>query len=231
MTLHEPIVFVVDDDHAMCESLQYLLESNGLRVRTFPSAEAFLQAYDPDVPGCLVLDIRMHGMSGLDLQAHLAGDGIGIPVIILTGHGDVPMAVQALRTGALDFLEKPVNAQLLIERIRDGLQRDVAERASWTERRRIQARRATLTPRERQVLELVVIGYSNKETAAELGIAEKTVEVHRKRVMQKMRADRVVELVRSEMMAHGVDPASDQLTQPGASPGAPPIDQPPGEGS
>ncbi|MEW6249155.1 MAG: response regulator transcription factor [Planctomycetota bacterium] len=196
MVTRTPTVFVVDDDQALCESLQWLLESVGLAVRTFPSAEQFLAAYDPADPGCLVLDIRMPGMNGLDLQNRLGGRGITLPVIVITGHGDVPLAVRALRAGAVDFLEKPVHDQLLLQRIRAALERDAATRREQERRSGTAARLAHLTPREREVLELVVAGRANKQIAAELGVTQKTVEVHRKRVMQKMGVRSAVALTR-----------------------------------
>lgn len=198
-----PKVFVVDDDEAMCESVQWLLESEGLAAVTFDSAEAFLEAYTPTQPGCLVLDVRMRGMSGLDLHAKLVEEGIAIPVIIITGHGDVPMAVRAVKAGVVDFLEKPVHDQVLLEKIRQALERDAHTRRELEERRVAAEHLASLTPRERQVLELVVAGRANKQVAAQLRIAEKTVEVHRKRVMQKMEVHNVVDLVRAVMTAKG----------------------------
>jgi FixJ family two-component response regulator len=192
----EPAVFVVDDDEALCESLQWLLEPEGLRVRTFSSAEVFLSQVSPRQAGCLVLDVRMRGMSGLDLQARLVESGATMPVIILTGHGDVPMAVRAVKAGALEFLEKPVNDQVLLGCIRRALAEDAAARAQRAAREDAQTRIRTLTPREREVMELVVTGYANKRIASRLGICEKTVEVHRRRVMQKMGVRTAVDLVR-----------------------------------
>jgi RNA polymerase sigma factor (sigma-70 family) len=202
MTESEPIVFVVDDDAAMCESMKWLLESAGLRVRTFDSAEAFLADFCPDQPGCLVLDVHMRGLSGLELQARLAGDGHKLPVIMLTAHGDVSMAVRAVKAGAIDFLEKPVNDQVLLERVRHALAVDARVRAKQGRRRDLGARLATLTPRERQVMDLVAAGRANKQIAAELGISEKTIEVHRRRVMEKMEVHSAVELVRLLMQGH-----------------------------
>ena len=202
MANHEPTVFVVDDDAAMCESLACLLESQGLRARTFESAEAFLASYRPDQPGCLVLDIRMRGMSGLELQARLAQEEPAVPIIVITGHGDIPMAVRAMKAGAVDFLEKPVNDQVLLQRIRQALERDRLVRQQYQDRHATLTCFARLTPRERDVMKLVVDGKANKQIAAELGVAEKTVEVHRKRIMQKMNVRSAVALVRAVVGAH-----------------------------
>ena len=192
----EPKVFVVDDDEAMCGALQCLLESEGFPVVVYDSAEAFLQGYQAGQPGCLVLDVRMRGMSGLDLQARLAEQGLVIPIIITTGHGDVPMAVRAMRFGAMDFLEKPVNDRVLIACIRKALKEDARIRQELTQRGEVIARMKSLTPREREVMEHVLVGRANKQIAARLGISEKTVEVHRKHVMHKMDVHCAIELVR-----------------------------------
>lgn len=192
----DPTVFVVDDDEPMCEALQWLLESDGLKVRTFHSAEAFLVAYQSDMPGCLVLDVRMRGMSGLDLHKILRERGVSIPVIMITGHGDVPMAVRAVQAGVIDFLEKPVDDKLLLERIHTALRLDQQKRRRAHQLRDLRERLATLTAREREVKDHVVAGKPNKQIAQELGIAEKTVEVHRKRVMHKLGVHSAVELVR-----------------------------------
>lgn len=205
----EPTVFVVDDDPAICESLAGLLESRGLRVRTYPSAETFLAAYDPRQPGCIVLDVRMRGMSGLELQATLARDGDGPPVIILTGHGDIPMAVRAAKAGAVDFLEKPVNDEVLLQRIHLALEQERRTRSDRRQDHEVAARLADLTPREREVMDLIVAGLSNKQVATHLAITEKTVEVHRRRVLQKMGAHNAVDLVRlvvGHTPPHGAPP-------------------------
>lgn len=214
MRTEQPIVFVVDDDEAMCESLQWLLESDGLTVRTFHSAEEFLSSYRPEQPGCLVLDVRMHGLSGLDLQSQLARRGAAIPVIIITGHGDVPMAVRAMKSGVADFLEKPVSDKVLLQRIHAALDLDRRQRESDRERREIRTAIEQLTAREREVLNLVVGGKANKQIAAELGIREKTVEVHRKHVMQKMSVHTVVDLVRIVLAARGQGESSDADAAP-----------------
>jgi FixJ family two-component response regulator len=197
----EPIVFVVDDDRAMRESLSWLLDSVGLRVRSYATAADFLADHDPAQPGCLVLDVRMPGMSGLDLQAELARRGVELPTIVITGHAEVSMAVRAVKAGAIDFIEKPFSDQLLLDRVRQALEVDLEARE--VRRRREDARRrlATLTQREREVLNLVVAGRSNKEIASELGVATKTVEVHRAHVMSKMCVDSLAELIRITLLA------------------------------
>jgi two-component system, LuxR family, response regulator FixJ len=197
----EPTVFVVDDDTAICEAMQCLLESAGLRVQTFASAEAFLSAVRPEMPGCLVLDIRMPGMDGLELQARLAREEFPLPVIIITGHGDIPMAVRAMKNGVVDFLEKPVNDVVLLERISAALARDRAARQTRAQHAEVAQRMARLTPRERQVLAGVVAGKPSKQIASELGIMEKTIEVHRKHIRHKMGVRCSVDLVRAVMLA------------------------------
>lgn len=201
---HSACVFVVDDDVALCESLAWLLETEAIPVRTFNSAESFLAAYRPNMPGCLVLDIRMPGMSGTDLQARLAETGVRIPIIMITGHGDVPTAVRSVKAGAVDFLEKPVDPQVLIERIRAAIASDHARRMEDESVADARARLKTLTRREAEVMECVVAGMPNKQIAATLNISEKTVEVHRKRVLQKMAAKNAVELAGSVLKLRGV---------------------------
>jgi FixJ family two-component response regulator len=200
----EPIVFVVDDDRAMRESLRWLLESVGLTVRTYANAADFLREYEPTQPGCLVLDVRMPGMSGLDLQADLVRRGAGLPTIVVTGHAEVPMAVRAVKAGAVDFIEKPFSDQLLLDRVRQALEIDRLERE--VRRRREEARRRLelLTTREREVLMLVAAGKANKEIAAELGLSPKTVEVHRSHVMSKMSVDSLAELIRVAILAGAI---------------------------
>ena len=200
---NEPTVFVVDDDQAMRHSLQWLIESVGLRVRTFGSAEEFLQTYYPGQAGCLLLDVRMPGMSGLDLQAYLARREISLPVIVITGHGDVPMAVKAMQSGARDFIEKPFKDDDLLASIRAALAADEKGRGERLVRAEIATRLAELTPREHEVMDMVTGGKSNKDIAAALGVSAKTVEAHRARVMDKMRADSLAELVRLALIARG----------------------------
>jgi RNA polymerase sigma factor (sigma-70 family) len=199
----ELTVFVVDDDQAMRNSLKWLIESVGMQVETFDSAQAFLDAYYPARGGCLLVDVRMPGMSGLELQAYLTRREIGIPVIIITGHGDVSMAVKSMKVGAVDFIEKPFDDEELLNSIRNALQHDQKQRALRAQRNDIAARVAELTPREYEVMSMVTDGKSNKEIAAELGVSAKTVEVHRARMMDKMRADSLAELVRMVMIAGG----------------------------
>jgi two-component system, LuxR family, response regulator FixJ len=201
----EPTVFVVDDDLAMRTSLQWLIESTGMRVLTFESADAFLASYYPGRAGCLLLDVRMPGMSGLELQAYLAREGYGIPVIVITGHGDVAMAVKAMKSGAVDFIEKPFHDEDLLRSIRNALAYDQRWRASRATRAEIAARLAELTPREHEVMGMVTDGKANREIAAALGVSAKTVEAHRARVMEKMRAESLAELVRMALIATADD--------------------------
>ena len=175
----EPTVFVVDDDRAMRKSLRWLIESIDLRVETYESASAFLEHYNPDRPGCVVLDVRMPGMSGLDLQDHLRKLDSEIPIIIVTAYGEVPMAVRAIKAGALDFIEKPVCDQVLLDHIQDALELDRKRRESRAEKREITERLDSLTKREAEVMHLVVAGMSSREIAGELGVSFKTIEAHR----------------------------------------------------
>ena len=191
-----PIVFVVDDDDAVRGSLRLLLKSVGLAAQPYGSAQEFLEHYSPDQPGCLVLDVRMPGMSGLELQQQLNMRGAVIPVIFITGHGDVPMAVEAMQHGAFDFLQKPFRDQDLIDRIQRALEKDRGYRQELRKREQIRERRDSLTPREQEVLELVTSGKANKVMAADLGVSQRTVEIHRARVMEKMGAASLAQLVR-----------------------------------
>ncbi|MEL6428400.1 MAG: response regulator [Planctomycetota bacterium] len=192
----QPKVFVVDDDPAMRDSLGFLIGSVGRSVDTFDSAESFLEAYDRDQPGCIVLDVRMPGLSGLELMEKLKEDRFAPPVILVTGHGDIPMAVRALKAGAFDFIEKPFSDQVLLERIQQALQADNVERSQERDRADIERRAGRLTARETQVFELVVAGKPNKVVASDLGLSQKTVEVHRAHVMEKMRAESFADLVK-----------------------------------
>jgi len=198
----EPTVFVVDDDEAMRSSLKWLIESVGLPVATYDSANAFLQDYYPGRSGCLVLDVRMPGISGLELQEHLVSEQIRIPVVIITGHGDIAMAVRALKAGALDFIEKPFNDELLLDSIRRAMQVDDTQRDKQQHRAEIAAHLSHLTPRELEVMKAVTQGKSNKSIAQELGVSAKTVEAHRARVMEKMQANSLAELVRMAVLAN-----------------------------
>ena len=194
-----PTVFVVDDDESVRSSLRFLLRSVGLESRTFASAGEFLENYDAAHPGCLVLDVRMPGMSGLELQQQLNLRGAVIPVIFITGHGDIPMAVEAMQHGAHDFLQKPFRDQDLIDRIQRALAKDGKARAALDEHESIRARLDTLTPREREVLALMAQGKPNKVMAHELGVSQRTVEIHRARVMEKSGAASLAQLVRMVM--------------------------------
>jgi FixJ family two-component response regulator len=195
-TLPDATVFVVDDDASTCQSLRWLIESVGLRVETFPSAETFLASLDRSRPGCLVLDVRMPGMSGLDLQEKLGGNGDRLPIIVISGYGDVTMAVRAMKNGAVDFIEKPFNDQVLLDRIHKAIEHDVQRRREKASHESVVARFAALTSREREVMQLVVDGKSNRAVAEQLGLSPKTVEVHRARVMSKVGAKSLAELVR-----------------------------------
>ena len=192
----ESTVFVVDDDEALRESLERLMESIGLPVETYSSAQSYLETFDPTRPGCLVLDIRMPGMSGLELQEKLAADHVNIPIIIMSGHGDVEKAVQAMRRGAVDFIRKPYKGRILLDRIRQALEKDAGQRRQEADRADVTARIATLTPREREVMELLVVGDPPKRIAFQLGLSRKTVDAHRAHIMIKMRVRSTVELLR-----------------------------------
>ena len=191
-----PTIFVVDDDAAVRDALKLLLRSVGHAVETFGSAQEFLDAYSEDRPGCLVLDIRMPGMSGVELQQKLNEKHSILPIIFITGHGDVPMAVEAMQAGAVDFIQKPFRDQDLIDRINQALEKDSSNRAALGERNDIRRRLETLTPREREVLDLVVHGKANKVIAGDLKLSQRTVEIHRARVMEKMQASSLAHLVR-----------------------------------
>lgn len=192
----ESTVFIADDDPAVCQSIRWLIESVGLDVETFISGQSFLDEVDPARLGCLVLDVRMPGMSGLDLLARMKTLAYTLPVIVLTGYGDVNMAVIAMKRGVLDFIEKPFNQQALLDSVQNAIQRDQRYRSERSDRVEIALRAGRLTPRERQVMDLVVTGLANKEVAAQLGCSGKTVEVHRARVMEKMQASSLAALVR-----------------------------------
>jgi len=192
----EALVFIVDDDAPMRESLQNLLRSVGLRVEAFASAQEFLHHTRPDVPSCLVLDVRLPGLSGLELQQRLAEGDMAMPIIFITGHGDIPMTVQAMKAGAVEFLSKPFRDQALLDAIQQALARDRAAHEQRAQREELRRRYHSLTPRERDVLALVVTGLLNKQIAGELGTSEASVKVHRQHVMAKMGAGSLAALVR-----------------------------------
>jgi FixJ family two-component response regulator len=196
MTEANAIVFVVDDDEPMRKSLQNLIGSVGLRVEAFASAPEFLRSKLTDVPGCLVLDVRLPGLSGLDLQKRMVEAGIEIPIIFITGHGDIPMTVRAMKAGAVEFLTKPFRDQDLLDAIQQALDRDRAARKQRAQINELHSRLNSLTPREREVMGLVVAGLLNKQIAGELGTSETTIKIHRHQVMEKMGAGSLAELVR-----------------------------------
>jgi FixJ family two-component response regulator len=197
------VVYVVDDDRGMCQALSSLFRSVGLRAQTFGSAREFLVASLSDAPGCMVLDVRLPGLSGLELQKELADRGFPIPIIFITGHADVPIAVQAMKAGAFEFLTKPFDEQDLLVAVQSALDRDRVAQQDLAHLANLRARYETVTPREREVMLLVVTGMLNKQIAAELGTSEVTVKLHRGRVMHKMGAESVAGLVR---MADRISP-------------------------
>ena len=196
---NEQTVFIVDDDPAVRDALSWMIGTLQHPVETFDSAQAFLNAYDSEKPGCLVLDVRLPGMSGLQLQQKLKTENIQLPVIIITGHGDVPMAVRAMQNGAVNFFEKPFRDQEVLDCIQDALQQDAALREDTESHKEVLERIKTLTPREKELMKLMVKGDANKVIATTCGISVKTVEVHRARIMSKMQARSLPALVRDVM--------------------------------
>lgn len=192
----DQVVFVIDDDPSMRTAIRELIEAVGLSCQTFGSGQELLDAKLPDLPSCLVLDVRLPGLSGLHLQRELSERNIHIPIIFITGHGDIPMSVQAMKAGAVEFLTKPFREQDLLDAIEQATERDRVARRQRIEMEQLEERAESLTPREREVMRLVVAGLLNKQIAVELGISEKTVNVHRAQVMQKMAAESLAELVR-----------------------------------
>lgn len=205
MSESEPTVFIVDDDSAVLKGLRLLVKSLRMNVETYLSAQEFLDSYDPARPGCLVLDVRMPGISGLELQEELRQRNINIPVIIMTGYGEVAVAVEAMKKNAMEFLEKPISDQVLLDRIQKAIAKDARIRKEQAVKKTITSRLALLTPRERQVMHLVIAGKLNKVIAHELGISPKTVEFHRSNIMKKMKVESLAELVRLVIESGRID--------------------------
>ena len=195
MAIDKQTVFIVDDDDAVRGALKLLMKSVGHEAKTFTTGDEFLASCRPDMSGCLVLDIRMPGISGLELQEKLHQQGIKVPIIFITGHGDVPMAVEAMKQGALEFLQKPFREQDLVDRVNEALEKDESASKFALQRTEIEPRIAKLTPRERQIMDMIVQGKANKVIAIDLGVSQRTVETHRTRIMRKMQAKSLAELV------------------------------------
>ena len=200
--MSDEMVFVIDDDESIREALRSLIRSVGLKVQTFASAHEFLASSRPDVPACLILDVRMPGLSGLDLQRELAEADIHIPIIFITGHGDIPMSVRAMKAGAVEFLTKPFRDQDLLDAIQQALERDRLMRSQQADVAELRNRYQSLTPRETEVFALVVKGLLNKQIALQLGTSEITIKLHRRQVMEKMHADSLADLVRMAERLH-----------------------------
>ena len=196
MSGDDSIVFIVDDDPSMCEALTRLLGTVGLRAQAFKTAQEFLKTKRPDIPSCLVLDVRLPGLSGIDLQRELANTDPPIPIVFITAHGDIPMTVQAMKAGAVEFLTKPFRDQQFLDAVQQAIDRDRAARQQRAELAELRRRHESLTPREREVMALVVTGLLNKQIAAQLRTSEATVKAHRAQLMRKMEAESVAQLVR-----------------------------------
>ncbi len=205
MSESEPTVFIVDDDSAVLKGLRLLVKSLRMNVETYLSAQEFLDSYDPARPGCLVLDVRMPGISGLELQEKLRKRNISIPVIIMTGYGEVAVAVEAMKKGAMMFVEKPISDQVLLDQIQKAIAKDARIRQEQAAQKTITSRLELLTSRERQVMDLVIAGKLNKVIARELGVSQKTVEFHRSNIMKKMKVDSLAELVRLVIESGRID--------------------------
>ena len=201
-----PTIFVIDDDASMRRALSYLLQSAGYKVETYSSAEEFLRREHYDGVGCIILDVRMPGLSGMDLQEKLMRSDYRMPIIFLTGHGELSMGVQAMKKGAIDFLTKPCDDEQLLGAVQSAIEKDVQARGSYEEKQEIRRRIELLTPRENEILHYVIAGMLNKQIAAKLGIAEPTVKIHRGRIMEKLCAESVADLVRLAGKA-GIEPS------------------------
>ncbi|MBK8815211.1 MAG: response regulator transcription factor [Methylococcaceae bacterium] len=193
-TQPKTLVYLVDDDFSVRDSLSLLIESTGQAVRCFESADDFLNNFDPDQAGCLILDVRMPNMTGLELQEELARRDYAIPIIFISGHADVPDSSKAFRAGAVDYMEKPFDSEVLLKRMQEAIQKDLDTRVKLAEKRKLKKRLSTLTPREREVYILIVKGLSNKEVAKQLNISNRTIDVHRSKIMEKMEAEDLSEL-------------------------------------
>jgi len=200
MTDSQQIVYIVEDDEAVRDSLEMMLVSMEHKVETFPTANAFLESYSEAMAGCIVLDIRMPGMDGMELQKELNSRNSILPIIFVTGHGDVPMAVEAMQLGAIDFIQKPYREQELLEKIKAALELDAEQRESLTEKKEIIRRLEELTPREKEIMDMMIEGHANKVIAIDLDISQRTVEIHRSRVMHKMGTHSLAHLVRMVLM-------------------------------
>ncbi len=216
----EPTVYVIDDDESIRELLAWLMKRNGIRVETFANARSFLKAWRPDAPGCLVLDLYMPGMSGLDLQQYLIDHGIEMPVVFLSGQADVPKAVRAVKSGAIDFIEKPFDYRRIVAVVQECLRRDADGRARRLRQKELSGKLSSLTQREREVLDCVVAGKLNRVIAEELDISIKTVEAHRAKIMEKLAVSSVAELVQAALAARGADRGGDPAPAGGRAPEA-----------